>query len=101
MRPKTVPTQGVYLAVKILPTLLKAYSHIKMDSIYISVDIQVVLFWILSGNIRAKNLYTRSRIKDIHQMIKEIDSKYLIKIYFKYVSSGKNLPDLFSREVHF
>ena len=96
MKSKTLHTLellGVYLAVKCLPTLLKAYSHNKIDNIY-SVDAQVVLSWILSDNIKTKNLYTRNRIKNIHQMIKEIESKYHIKMHFKFVSCGENPADL-------
>ena len=62
----------------------------KIENIYLSVDAQVVLSWILSVNLKTKNLYTRNIIKDIHRMIKEVDSKYFIKIRFKYVSIGEN-----------
>ena len=79
MKPKTLPTLEL-LRVKCLPTLLEAYFHIKIDNIYLSVDAQIVLSWILSDDIKTKSLYKRNRIKDIHQMIKEIDSEYSIKI---------------------
>ena len=104
MKPKTLPPLellGVHLAVKCLPTLLGVYSHIKIDNIYLSVDAQVVLSWIFSDNFKTKSLYTRNRIKDIHQMIKEIDSKYSIKIHFKYVTFSENPADLLSRGIPF
>ena len=104
MKPKTLPTLEllrVHLAVKCLPTLLGVYSHIKIDNIYLSVDAQVVLSWIFSDNFKTKSLYTRNRIKDIHQMIKEIDSKYSIKIHFKYVTFSENPADLLSRGIPF
>ena len=65
VKSKTLPTLellGVYLAVKCLPTLLKAYSHIKIDNIYLFIDTEVVLLWIISDKIQTKNLYTRNRI---------------------------------------
>merc|ERR1712074_536384 len=64
MKKKSLPTLellGVYLSIKSLSFLLKAYSNVK--NIFISVDAQVVISWLLSGiNRTNKNLFARNRL---------------------------------------
>ena len=72
---KSLPTLellSVYLAIKGLYSLLKAYSKFKILNIFIAVDAQVVISWLLSTNIKASNMFARNRIKDIHTMLKEL-----------------------------
>ena len=103
MKKKSLPTLellGVYLSIKSLSFLLKAYSNVK--NIFISVDAQVVISWLLSGiNRTNKNLFARNRLKDITQMINDIKDKYSININFKYVPSSENPADMLSRGLTF
>ena len=67
MKPKSLPTLellAVFLAIKCLLPLLKAYSRIKIRDVVISVDAQVVFSWLLSDNIKTKNQFVRNRLKD-------------------------------------
>lgn len=68
MKPESLPTLellAVFLDIKCLLPLLKAYSRIKIGDVVISVDAQVVLSWLLSDNIKTKNEFVRNRLKDI------------------------------------
>ena len=70
---KSLPTLellSVYLAVKGLYSLLKAYSKLKILNIFIAVDAQVVISWLLSNNVKTSNMFARNRIKDVHSMLK-------------------------------
>ena len=99
MKKKSLPTLellGVFLALKSLSFLLKAYSNVQ--NVYISVDAQVVLSWLLSGiNRTNKNIFARNRLKDINLMINDIKEKYSINVNFKYVPSSENPADMLSR----
>ena len=78
---------SVYLAVKGLYTLLKAYSKFKILNIYLAVDAQVVISWLLSDNVKTSNMFARNRIKDVHSMLKDLKEKDKIPI------SGKHITD--------
>ena len=100
---KTLPTLellSVFLALKCLPTVLKAYSKSKISKITIAVDAQVVLSWLLSENIddvKTKNLFVRNRLKDISVMLKELGEKYGIPMNFQYINTQQNPADLITR----
>ena len=96
MKSKSLPTLellSVFLAIKCLPTLLNAYFQGMINNITISVDAQVALAWLLSEEM--------NRLKDIHQLIKDISEKYSIHINFKYVPSELNPADLVTRGLTF
>ena len=104
MMSKSLPTLellSVFLAVKCLPTLLDAYSQGMIHNVTISVDAQVVLAWLLSEEIKTKNQFAKNRLKDIHQLIKDIQEKYSININFKYVPSELNPADMVTRGLTF
>ena len=101
---KSLPTLellSVYLAIKGLYSLLKAYSKFKILNIFIAVDAQVVISWLLSSNVKTSNMFARNRIKDIHTMLKELKEKYKIPICFKYVPTDQNPGDLLTRGLSF
>ena len=78
MKPKSLPTLellAMFLAIKCLLPLLKAYFQIRIGDIVISVDAQVVLSRLLLDNIKTKNQFVKKRLKDIHQMIRELKEK--------------------------
>ena len=100
LRKKSLPTLellGVYLAVKGLATLLKVYSNVKIESIFIAVDAQIVLSWLLSSTVKTKNLFAKNRISDINRMLGNLKSKYNVPIHFKYVPTSENPADLLTR----
>ena len=89
MKAKSLPTLEL-LAIKCLLPLLKAYSRIRIEDILISVDAQVVLLWLLSDNIKTKNQFVKYRLKDIHQMIREVKEEKSLLVKFRYVHTDLN-----------
>ena len=94
MKPKSLPMLellAVFLAIKCLLPLLKAYSHIRIRDIVISVDPQVEFSSILSDNIKTKNQLVKNRLKDIHQMIRELKEEKSLSVKFRYVHTEQTL----------
>ena len=60
-------------------------------------DAQVVLSWLLSEEIKTKNQFAKNRVKDIHQMIKNLKENHSFSINFKYVPSELNPADMITR----
>ena len=68
IKPRSLPTlelMAAFLALKCLPMLLDSYREFTFKSINLAVDSQIVLSWILSENVKTKNVFTQNRIKDI------------------------------------
>ena len=104
MKAKSLPTLellSAFLSVKCLPTLLKVYSPGNVPNVTIAVDAQVVLSWLLSGEVKSKNQFAKNRLKDIHQMLKVIQEKDGIQINFKYIPTESNPADLVTRGLTF
>ena len=95
----TLELLAVFLAIKYLLFLLKAYSRIRIGNIVISVDAQVVLSWILSDKIKTKNQFVKNRLKDIHHMIRKQKEEKSLSIKFRYVHSDQNPVDLLIRGI--
>ena len=101
---KSLPTLellSVFIAVQGLFSLLRIYNKFKINNIFIAVDAQVVLSWLLSDVIKTKNQFARNRIKDIHRMLKELDEKYKVPIKFRYVPTAQNPADMLTRGLSF
>ena len=97
LKPRSLPTMelmAVHQALECLPFVLESYSNINFKDIYIIVDSQVVLTWILSENVKTKNLFAKNRVKDISLYIKEIYNKFKLTINFKFVPTDHNAADL-------
>ena len=81
----------------------KIYSKFEIINIYLAVDAQVVISWLLSDNVKTSNMFARNHIKDVHSMLKKLKENYKIPIKFKYVPTDENLDDLltliFSRRI--
>ena len=104
MKPKSLPKfdlLAVFLAIKCLLSLLKAYSRIRIGDIVISVDAQVVLSWLLSDNIKTKNQFVKNRLKDIRQMIRKLKKEKSLSVKFRYVHTDQNPADLLTRGIIF
>ena len=63
------------LAIKLIPTLLEAYRRMSVNQIFLAVDAQVVLTWLLTEDVKTKNIFTRNRLIEIKEMIKNIKGK--------------------------
>ena len=97
---KSLPTLellGVFLSFKGLFSILKTFSRVRINNIFIAVDAQVVLSWLLSDVVKTKNQFARNRIRDVHRMKKDLFDQYGIPIHFKYVSTDQNPADLLTR----
>lgn len=97
---KTLPVLellGVFLAFKGLFSLLKTLKGVKINNIYVAVDAQVVLTWLLTDIVKTKNQFTRNRIRDVHRMKKEIFESSRIPFHFKYVPTKENPGDMLTR----
>lgn len=102
MKSKTFPTLKllfVYLALKCLPLLLKNYKKIYSKNIYVAVDTQVVLSWILSQSITSKNNFTKNCFTEIIHMLNQETYQFSVGLVFKYVPSAKNPAGVIIRGV--
>ena len=97
---KSLPTLellGVFLAFNGLFSILKTFSKVKINNIFVAVDAQVVLSWLLSDTVKTKNQFARNRIRDVHRMRDDLFNQFRIPISFKYVSTDQNPADLLTR----
>ena len=100
LQTKSLPTLellGVFLAFKGLFCILKTFSKVKFNHIFVAVDAQVVLSWLLSDVVKTKNQFARNRIRDVHRMMKDLLDQYRVPISFKYVRTDQNPGDLLTR----
>ena len=100
IKSKSLPTLellSAFLAMKNLFSLLKSHNKIKFNNVYIALDAQVVLSWLLADVIKTKNMFARNRIRDIHKFVKEIVDQFNVNIFFKYVPTKENPADLLTR----
>lgn len=56
---------AVFLAHKCLPTTLGNYKEFLPSNLYVAMDTQVVLSWILLQSMATKNIFATNRLKDI------------------------------------
>jgi len=103
IKEKSLPTLellAVFLAMKCLPTILTALES-KVKHLTIAVDAQVVLSWILTSNVKSKNVFAKNRVKDIDASRTEIKQKFDIDCKFRYVPTEGNPADLLTRGISF
>ena len=68
-----------------------------MGNVYLALDAQVLLSWVLSDTIKTKNTYTANRIKHVKKLVFDIKEKYNVDVQFKYVPTSENPGDLLTR----
>jgi len=98
---KSLPTlelMAVYLAFKCLPCILNSVKASVRD-VVVCVDAQVVLSWVLSGNVKSKNICAKNRVKDISKFRSEIRESHDIECRFKYIPTNLNPADLLTRGI--
>lgn len=98
-KPRSVPTLellGVFLALKCLEFILSSCVN-SFKKVFVAIDAQIVLSWVLSNNVKTKNMFVKNRIKDIKVICENIRSVFDIEINFKYVKTNENPADLLTR----
>ena len=70
-----------------------------INQIFLAVDAQVVLTWILTEDVKIKNIFTRNRLLEIKELIKNTKEKYNVDVQFKYVPSDQNPGDFVTRGI--
>ena len=96
----TLELMAAFLALKCLPTILEAIGR-KIRDVYIAVDAQIVLTWILTKTVKAKNICARNRVKDISEFRKNILDTYKVDCKFRYVPTELNSADLLTHGLTF
>ena len=69
---RTLPTLellSVFLSVKFIPNMLRTLSDSCNSDIVVTVDAHVVLSWMLTNDIKTKNVFIKNKLKDIHKEI--------------------------------
>ena len=100
LKEKSLPTLellGVYLGMQGLINILRDFKNVNFKNVYVAVDAQVVLSWILSDTIKTKKVFVANRIKDIKKMQKDILNEFNVSVQFKYVPTAENPADLLTR----
>ena len=100
LQEKTLPTLellSVFLGMQGLKTILQNLKDFSVRSVYVAVDAQVVLSWILSDVGKTKKVFVSNRIKDIKKMRADIFNEFKVDIQFKYVPTAENPADLLTR----
>jgi len=96
---KSIPTlelMSVYLALRCVPSLINSLSGL-VTSITVCVDAQIVLSWVLTEQVKTKNLCARNKVKDITKFRHEILRDFGIECKFKYLPTELNPADLLTR----
>lgn len=103
-KPKTLPTLellSVYLAFKCLPILLKSFMNANIKDLFICIDAQVVISWIMTKNVKSKNTFALNRVKDIALYRDQIETEFNLNCNFKYIPTEFNPADLLTRGLTF
>lgn len=98
---RTLPTLellSVFLAFKCVPNMLRALPDSSISDIVVAVDAQVALSWLLTNDIKTKNVFVGNRLKDIHAGIAKLRNGG-VHVSFKYVNTNDNPADLITRGV--
>ena len=103
VKSKSLPTLellAVFIAFKALHFVVRGYSDPVKTDIYIFVDAQKVLSWLLKDNIRIKNIFVGNRVKNINDIKSQIEKNSDIRIKYKYVHTIDSPADLISRVIN-
>ena len=99
---KSIPTLellSVALAFKCLPTIMNSLQSRNVKDLFVCVDAQIVLSWILTKNIKTsnKNVFAKNRLTEIISSQGDIKDVYNLNVVFKYVPTELNPADLITR----
>ena len=99
LQKKSIPTLellSVFLAFKCIHTILSSLTC-KVASINMAVDAQIVLSWLLTGNIKAKNQFAKNRLKDIYELKSELANIFGVTVNFTHIATDLNVSDLLTK----
>ena len=99
LQKKSMPTLellSVFLAFKCLGQLLKSLTC-SLISLTLAVDAQVVLAWLLTGNIKAKNQFAKNRLNDIYDLKASITKEFDITPQFIHIGTDYNVADYLTK----
>ena len=97
---KTLPTLellAVYLALKCLFSLFCTLRPQNILSIVVGVDAQIVLSWILSKNVKTKNIFAKNKVNDITAFRDRFKKFNNLEIIFKYVPTSLIVVDFLTK----
>lgn len=100
LQERTLPTLellSVFIGLQGLKTMLGIFKNCNFRKVYVAVDAQIVLSWILSDIVKNKKVFVANRIKDIKKMKADIFAEFSVEIQFKYVPTAENPADLLTR----
>ena len=103
LKTKSLPTlelMAVFLAFKCMKSILCSIKSNIMQ-IFICLDAQIVLSWILSEKVKSKNVFADNRIRDIIKFKQDIEAEFKVEFIFKYVPSAQNSSDFITRGISF
>jgi len=100
---KTLPTlelMSAYLALRCLKMVINPVKD-RVMNVTVCLDSQVALSWILTSNVKSKNVYAQNRVKDISVFVSELKNDFGLTVGFKYVPTDLNPADLLTRGISF
>jgi len=100
---KTLPTlelMSAYLALRCINMIIDPVKDRVMD-VTICLDSQVALSWILSKDVKSKNVCAKNRVKDITGFVSDVKTNYNLDVKFKYIPTELNPADLITRGLTF
>ena len=68
----TLELLSVYLALKCLKNVFEVFCRLDIKNLYVAVDAQIILAWLLSIKASQKNIFVANRLKDISLLKNEI-----------------------------
>ena len=72
------------------------FSGVKIDSITLFIDSQVVLSWILTGKAPKRNTFVNNRLREISNLLEVIKVKF-VQVSLAYVPSLQNQADMLTK----
>ena len=70
----------VYLALKCRKNMCKAFCHLSIKNLFVAVDAQIILAWLLSSKVNRKNIFVANRLKDIDLLKEEIYARLKVSV---------------------
>ena len=64
---------SVFLSVKCIPNMLRALPDSCISDIVVAVNAQLVLSWLLTNDIKTKDVFINNRLKNIHKEIAKLN----------------------------
>ena len=101
LKERTLPSLELLasqLALKCFRSIFEdgLFSEVKIDSIILFVDSQIVLTWLLTGKAPKRNTFVNNRLREISSLLDVIKIKFA-QVSFAYVPSLQNQADMLTK----